>query len=79
MDEATARAEVARRCAEGDGAALWAPRRLPGGSWQVVRLSARGAAAVRPTGAHVEQRARPEAPDDPRGSLIRAIPPYGPG
>lgn len=45
--------------------------------WEVVRIAALPG-QVRPTGTSTEARPRPEA-DDPRQSIQRLIPPFGPG
>jgi hypothetical protein len=45
--------------------------------WEVVRVAALPG-RTRPTGTATEARPRPEA-DDPRESLKRMIPPFGPG
>ena len=47
------------------------------GAWEVVMVAALPGRA-RPTGTATEARPRPEA-DDPRTSLDRLIPPFGPG
>ncbi|MGI8412863.1 MAG: hypothetical protein ACR2QA_10325 [Solirubrobacteraceae bacterium] len=53
-----------------------------GGSdgWRVVRVSVPGMRfTVDPVKESTSARPRPEVPDDPRPSLIRSIPPWGPG
>jgi hypothetical protein len=47
------------------------------GGWEVVKVAA-GPGRTRPTGTATEARPRPEA-DDPRTSIERLIPPFGPG
>lgn len=50
-------------------------REQPSGEWEVVRIN-----VPRPTSDAVAERGEPAAPsEDPRPSLIRQIPPYGPG
>jgi hypothetical protein len=45
----------------------------------VVRMTAPGLGAVRPTGAHAESRPEPGEPPDPRPAIFRNVPPYGAG
>ncbi len=76
-DEATARAAALNAAATADE--HWLPSESAPGDWKVVRLAGHGIGAPRASGAHVESRPRPEEPVDPRPSLLRDIPPYGPG
>jgi hypothetical protein len=49
-------------------------RERPGGEWEVVRIDV----AHRTSGVRAERGEPTDPPDDPRPSLIRQIPPYGP-
>jgi hypothetical protein len=50
-------------------------REQPAGEWEVVRLN-----LPHRTSDVVAERGKPaDVPDDPRPSIVRQIPPYGPG
>lgn len=76
-DEASARAAALNADASADE--HWLVRESASDGWEVVRLTGAGLGALRPSGAHVESRPRPEEPADPRPALFRNIPPFGPG
>jgi hypothetical protein len=78
MTETEAREEARRRDAESAEAGFWTARRTDaeGDEWQLVRVSGEGLARPRPSGAHVESKPKPPAPDDPRPALFRNVPPY---
>ncbi len=57
----------------------WFPRETGGRDWDVVAVAAPG---LRPTGelkATIVSQPKPNEPPDPRSSLFRNIPPFGPG
>ncbi len=79
MTRAEAEAQAASRNAEADSDTRWMVKQAADGECQVVRMTAPGLGAVRPSGAHTESRPRPEEPADPRPAIFRNVPPYGAG
>ncbi len=77
MTRAEAEAQAASRNDQADRDTRWMVRQVTDGEWDVVRMTAPGLGAVRPSGAHTESRPRPEEPADPRPAIFRNIPPYG--
>ncbi|MBV9194152.1 MAG: hypothetical protein JO168_08390 [Solirubrobacterales bacterium] len=78
--EAQARAEQLNRAAPDRSRHHWTIRDRGGGDWEVLRVTVPGVQfGAGPLRAATEQRPRPDEPPDPRPSLIRQIPPYGPG
>jgi hypothetical protein len=70
--------EAAHRNADQSEAGVWAAKQSGDGSWGLVHVTAPGLARIRPSGSHEESRPKPSEPPDPRPSIIRNIPPYGP-
>ena len=82
QDEARARAEELNRALPDGADHHWIAHHAGGEAWQVVRMSALG---MRFSGSerHETTQARPEregfeAPADPRPTINRLIPPFGP-
>ncbi|MBV9416008.1 MAG: hypothetical protein JO363_13585 [Solirubrobacterales bacterium] len=72
-DEAEAERQ---RLQQDDHEHTYVVREQPSGEWEVVRTNV---PRPRPTSDAVAERGEPAAPpEDPRSSLIRQIPPYGP-
>ena len=78
MTEQEAITEAARRNAEKAEPGVWSAKQGDEGTWGLVHLTAPGLARIRPSGSHEESRPKPSEPPDPRPSIIRNIPPYGP-
>lgn len=78
MNESEARAESKRRNDADGGAGIWIAC-VADDRWTVAQVTAPGLAPMKATGSHSEARPRPLEPDDPRPSILRNIPPYGPG
>lgn len=78
MTRAEAQARAASLNAEAARDTHWMVRQAAGDAWEVVRMSAPGLGAIRPSGSHSESRPEPSEPPDPRPALIRNIPPFGP-
>jgi hypothetical protein len=79
MTHAEAVALAAERNAEAAQDEHWLVREADDGAWAVARITGPGVGAARPTGAHVESRARPEEPADPRPAVFQNVPPFGAG
>jgi hypothetical protein len=79
VTEEEAKAEAARRNDDEQEQGLWAARsRGDSADWELVHVSAPGLKRIRPTGTHEESRPKPSEPPDPRPTITRNIPPYGP-
>jgi hypothetical protein len=57
----------------------WFPREVGPDDWEVVSVAIPGLRPSGPLKATIESRPRPPEPPDPRPTIIRNIPPYGPG
>lgn len=74
--EADARCEQLNR--EQTGRRHWFVRQSRPDDWEVVSMSGLPFAARGPLKADVESAPRPGPPPDPRPTIIRNIPPFGP-
>ena len=76
------REEAEARCAELNGEVerdrQWFPRQVEAEEWEVVSV-ALPEEATRPLKGTIEAKPKPSQPPDPRPSLFRNIPPFGPG
>ncbi len=79
MTRAEAEARAARLNDEATDGGGWIAHEPSDDDWEVVRVHAPGLSRMKPTGSHSESRPRPDEPPDSRPSLIRNIPPFGPG
>jgi hypothetical protein len=57
----------------------WFVKQAGPDQWQVVSMTTPGLQPLGPLKATVEVRPEPDEPPDPRPSIIRNIPPFGPG
>ena len=57
----------------------WFVKQAGPDQWQVVCMTTPGLQPLGPLKATVEVRPEPDEPPDPRPSIIRNIPPFGPG
>ena len=77
------REQAAARCAElnreGDGRQRWFAKVRDDGEWEIVSVVAPGFRRPDPLRATVETKPQPAEPPDPRPSIFRNIPPFGPG
>ena len=76
-DEATARA--AQLNADDAREHQWFPRQTAPDDWDVVSVAAPGLRRRGPLKEAVETKPRPSEAPDPRSTLVRNIPPFGPG
>jgi hypothetical protein len=71
------------RCAELNADAErereWFPKQVGSDDWEVVWVTIPGFNRTGPLKETIESRPRPSEPPDPRPTIIRNIPPYGPG
>ena len=79
MTRPEAQAKAAGLNQKADADTRWMVREQGDGSWDLVRMTAPGLGAVRPTGSHTESRPEPGEPPDPRPAIFRDVPPYGAG
>jgi hypothetical protein len=79
MTRAEADARAASLNEEAAGDTRWMVREAATGEWSVVRMTAPGLAAIRPSGTHSESRPEPSEPPDVRPAIFRNVPPYGAG
>ena len=79
-EEAQARADALNRDTADRSQHRWAIRDGGGEDWEVVKVTVPGMQfRAGPLHTATEQRPKPDEPPDPRPSVIRQIPPYGPG
>jgi hypothetical protein len=75
--------EALARCAElnraREGGRKWFARQNVDGEWDVVSVLVEGFRSADPLKASIETRPEPSEPPDPRPSIFRNIPPFGPG
>jgi hypothetical protein len=57
----------------------WIARETATGDWEVVKVRVPGGARRDPLEATTEAKPKPPQADDPRPSIFRNIPPFGPG
>lgn len=76
-DAAIARAAQLNR--DEQGAQRWFARRTASGDYEVVAVTGAGFPGPGELKATVVSKPKPTEPPDPRPSLLRNIPPYGPG
>ncbi|MGA2009810.1 MAG: hypothetical protein ABSH51_04620 [Solirubrobacteraceae bacterium] len=79
-EEARIRADELNHAAPDGAQEHWTIRDGGGEDWEVVRVTVPGM-RFRSGALHTatEQRPKPDEPPDPRPSIVRLIPPYGPG
>jgi hypothetical protein len=77
------REEAATRCdqlnREGEGGRHWFPKQNADGDWVIVSVDAKGFRRPDPLKASIETKPKPQEPSDPRPTIFRNIPPFGPG
>jgi hypothetical protein len=77
------REEAVARCAElnraAEGGRRWFPKERHDGEWDVVSLLVEGFRRTDPLKASIESKPQPAEPPDPRPTIFRNIPPFGPG
>jgi hypothetical protein len=79
-DEAQAQANQLNHDAPDRSQDRWTVRDGGGEGWQVVRMTVPGIQfRTGPTHTATAQRPKPDEPPDPRPSVMRLIPPFGPG
>lgn len=74
--------QASERCAELNrqgGAEHWFPRETPDGDWEIVSVAVDGFRPRDPLKETTEARPEPRDEPDPRPSIFRNIPPFGPG
>jgi hypothetical protein len=57
----------------------WFARQVGPDDWEIVSVAVPGRRPAGPLKETIETRPRPSDPPDPRPSIIRNIPPFGPG
>lgn len=76
-DQAVERCEQLNR--QGDGSEHWFPRQTAEGEWELVSVAVDAFRHPDPLKTSTEARPEPQEPPDPRPSIFRNIPPFGPG
>lgn len=76
-EDAAARCEELNR--EGDGGRHWFAKQNADDEWVVVSVDVEGFRRPDPLKATTEAKPKPSEQPDPRPSIFRNIPPFGPG
>jgi hypothetical protein len=76
-EEAAARCDQLNR--EGDGGRRWFAKQNGDDEWVVVSVDVEGFRRPDTLKATTEAKPKPSEPPDPRPSIFRNIPPFGPG
>jgi hypothetical protein len=75
--------EAIARCAElnqtAEGGQHWFAKQADDGEWEVVSVRSDGFRRSDPLKATVEAKPKPAEQPDPRPTIFRNIPPFGPG
>ena len=81
--QAVTQEEAVARCTElnrtREGGRHWFAKQDVDGEWELVSVLLEGFRQTDPLKASIETKPKPSEPPDPRPSIFRNIPPFGPG